>query len=63
MKIYKGLEVDDGKILGEAHFTVFGEMADHSRCYHKVVDGEEIEDGWYSCCIIGGRKCFIYEGR
>ena len=66
MRKYKGYEVDidvnSATIIGEALFVSFGQMADGTMCYHKIVDGEEDEDRWYSCHKVAGKKIFVFEG-
>ena len=64
MRKYLGIEVDENyDAVGYAQFVSFGWMADGTTCYHKIVDGEEDEDGgWYSCVIREGKRFFIYEG-
>lgn len=64
---YKGLELDYDEnneltVIGEAKFAVFGQMSDGMLCYHKVVDGEEIEGVWYSRFRKFGKTFFIPEG-
>lgn len=63
MKKFKGYELDeDMNIIGQGEFVSFGEMSDGTKCYHKVVDGNEIEGVWYSCFMYNGNRMFALEG-
>lgn len=63
MKKYYGMEIDENMNLkGTATFIVFGEMADGSKCYHKLENGIELEDKWYSRHVKDGWQIFITEG-
>ena len=60
---YTGIEINEKfEIIGEAQFVIFGEMADGTKCYHKLVDGVEDESVWYSRARVNGYTVFILEG-
>jgi hypothetical protein len=66
MRIYTGIKIDDNmNITKDCKFVSYGRMTDGTTCYHEVIDGEEIESTWYSCCFIYADKkhrVFILEG-
>ena len=63
MRKFKGFEIDENmQVVGEAQFVVFGEMADGSKCYHKIIDGVEDDSCWYSRAKVQNHTVFIFEG-
>ena len=43
---YKGFIVENGEIVGKGSFSVVGEMADGTKCYHRVEDGWDYSTAW-----------------
>lgn len=64
MRKYYGMEIDENMdCVGTAYFVVFGEMADGTKCYHKIENGVELEDVWYSRRNKDGWQIFFVEGE
>ena len=55
-------KIENNKILNREKFVAFGQMSDGSLCYHKVVDGKEVEDRWYSRARRNGCTYYFLEG-
>lgn len=58
---YNGYEIIDNEIVSKSQFVVCGQMDDGTLCYHKLVDGIEDENCWYSRARINGYTLFILE--
>ena len=64
MRKYYGMEINTNMdLVGAAYFVIFGEMADGSKCYHKLDNGVELEDKWYSRHTKDGWQIFVVEGE
>lgn len=61
---YTGYEINENlELVGKAQFVAFGEMAEGTTCYHKIVDGVEDESGnWYSRGRVENHTVFFLEG-
>lgn len=64
MRKYNGYKIDkNNTCVGISVFVSFGCMADGSRVYHEVVNGEEVTTCYYYMIKYNNEKFFVFDGE